>query len=216
MASAAVAASATEASANATDNVKAEGDGTPKRPRKTSLKPEWSQGEASERSKPKLRLRGVTGRSRSHNTHTRRTSIQGVLERQLTNTEASMVKMQKQRERDAATRVQRAWRERLVVYKLFGHELFVRDNDRLASYGKLHFPGESNTLLGPQRFLVCSNKTSARTLAGFLARGPWHLSRGPGCSSSSMAARRISSSSRLGLPGCLIRAWPAQRKTHGP
>ena len=88
-----------------------------------------------------------------------------------------MVKMQKQRERDAATRMQRAWRERLVVYKLFGHELFVRDNDRLASYGKLHFPGESNTLLGPQRFLVCSNKTSARTLAGFLARGPWHLER---------------------------------------
>ena len=47
-----------------------------------------------------------------------------------------MVKMQKQRERDAATRVQRAWRERLVVYKLFGHELFVRvviDGDACAS-----------------------------------------------------------------------------------
>jgi hypothetical protein len=75
----------------------------------------------------------------------------------------------------AVVQLQRAWRQRNTVYRKFGHELFVRAGGLPASHGTIYFPGEANTLLGPQRFLVCSKTSSAELLAGCLAHGPWSL-----------------------------------------
>ena len=61
----------------------------------------------------------------------------------------------------SVVRVQRAWRERQAVFKLFGHHLFVRTQDAPADYGTLHFPGDNT----PSQFLVCSDRTSASLLA---------------------------------------------------
>ena len=74
----------------------------------------------------------------------------------------------------AVVRVQRAWRERQTVFRLFGHQLFVRSQEERSNYGTLQFPGDNDA---PSPFLVCSDKTSAVLLATFLAHGPWALER---------------------------------------
>ena len=57
-------------------------------------------------------------------------------------------------------KVQRAWRMRNAIFEVFGHQLFVRRQDRPANFGHLRFPGRSE----PSPFLVCSDKTTPARL----------------------------------------------------
>ena len=78
----------------------------------------------------------------------------------------------------AVTVLQRAYRLRMSIFRMFGNMLFARaasdgGQPQSADYGSIHFPYD----VADSPYLVCSDTTSPTLLSNYLCHGPWRLQR---------------------------------------